>query len=59
VYVIGRDGDASVLRHGEALEVLAVNRLDDGFDASPVAVGRTLFLRGRRHLYALQEEPAE
>ena len=59
VYVVGRDGDATVLRHGDALEVLAVNRLDDGFDASPVAVGRTLFLRGRRHLYALQEEPAE
>jgi outer membrane protein assembly factor BamB len=59
VYVVGRDGDAAVLRHGDTLEVLAVNRLDDGFDASPVAVGRTLYLRGRSHLYALQEESAE
>jgi outer membrane protein assembly factor BamB len=58
IYVVGRDGDTAVLRHGDALDVLAVNRLDDGFDASPVAVGRTLYLRGRRHLYALQE-PAQ
>jgi outer membrane protein assembly factor BamB len=55
VYVVGRDGDATVLRHGDSLEVLAVNHLDDGFDASPVAVGRTLYLRGRAHLYALRE----
>jgi len=55
VYVVGRDGDAAVLRHGDRLDVLAVNRLDDGFDASPVAVGRTLYLRGRQHLYALRE----
>jgi len=59
VYVVGRDGDATVLRHGPSLDVLAVNHLDDGFDASPVAVGRTLYLRGRSHLYALQDGSAE
>lgn len=53
VYLFGRTGDALVLRDGPRLEVLAENRLDDGFDASPAIVGDTLFLRGRRFLYAL------
>lgn len=53
VYVVGRDGTTVVLEHGPKLEVLAVNRLDDGFEASPAVVDDEIFLRGRRHLYAL------
>jgi outer membrane protein assembly factor BamB len=59
VYVAGRNGATVVLKAGPTLEVLAVNRLDDGFEASPAVVGRELFLRGRRHLYALAETVAE
>lgn len=55
VYVLGRDGNAMVLRHGATLEVLARNRLEDGFDASPAVVDQELFLRGRQHLYCLAE----
>jgi len=55
VYVVGRDGNTAVLRQGPRLEVLAVNRLDDGFDASPAIVGGQLFLRGRQSLYCLSE----
>ncbi len=55
VYVVGRDGQTAVLRAGAPLEVLAVNRLEDRFDASAAAVGRELFLRGHRHLYGLAE----
>ncbi len=46
-----------MLRHGEHLQVLATNQLEGGFDASPVAIGRTLYLRSERHLYALRETP--
>jgi outer membrane protein assembly factor BamB len=53
VYLLGRDGGAVVLKKSPKLEVLATNRLDDGFDASPAAVGRDLFLRGRESLYCL------
>lgn len=53
VYLAGRNGVTAVLKHGPALEVLATNRLDDGFDASPVAVGNDLLLRGRENLYCL------
>jgi len=53
IYLLDRDGKALVLASGPKLEVLAENRLDDGFDASPVVVGRDLYLRGRRFLYRL------
>jgi outer membrane protein assembly factor BamB len=53
IYLLGRQGKALVLEPGPALKVLAESQLDDGFDASPVVVGGTLYLRGRRFLYAL------
>jgi outer membrane protein assembly factor BamB len=55
VYLLGRDGNAAVLRNADKLEVLARNHLDDGFDASPAIAGRQLFLRGRQSLYCLSE----
>jgi hypothetical protein len=53
VYLVGRDGTTVVAKRGPTLEILASNRLDDGFDASPAAVGRQLFLRGRENLYCI------
>ena len=55
VYLVGRDGGTVVAKQGPTLEVLAKNRLDDGFDASPALVGNELFLRGREFLYCLGE----
>ncbi|MFO1498098.1 MAG: PQQ-binding-like beta-propeller repeat protein [Verrucomicrobiota bacterium] len=53
VYLAGRDGGVLVLKKGDQLEVLARNKLDDQFDASPAAVGNQLFLRGMTHLYCI------
>ena len=53
VYIAGRDGECLVLKKGTSYEVLAVNKLDDVFDASPATVGKELFLRGRGHLYCI------
>ncbi|MCX6908074.1 MAG: PQQ-binding-like beta-propeller repeat protein [Verrucomicrobia bacterium] len=53
VYLVGRDGNAVVLKKADKLEVLARNRLDDGFDASPAIAGKQMFLRGRQFLYCL------
>lgn len=53
VYIAGRDGAIVVLKHGAPPETLAVNRLDDGFDASPAIVGDELYLRGRKALYRI------
>ena len=55
IYSVSREGVTHVLEAGPEFKVLAVNTLDDGFDASPVAVGNRLLLRGRSYLYCLSE----
>jgi outer membrane protein assembly factor BamB len=56
VYLFDRDGNSVVLNNGEAFEVLAQNRLDDGFDASPAIVGDEMYLRGHRTLYRISRD---
>ncbi len=56
VYLPGRNGVTVVLKQSDKLEMLAVNRLDEKFDASPATVGKELFLRGREYLYCLSEK---
>jgi hypothetical protein len=53
VYIVGREGGMLVLNKSDKVEVLATNKLDDRFDASPAVVGRELFLRGKEHLYCI------
>ena len=53
IYIPGREGSTVVLRHGPKLEVLAVNELNDGFDASPALVDGEIYLRGYRFLYCV------
>ena len=45
-----------VLKEGAKLDILATNKLEDGFDASPAIAGNQLFLRGRENLYCLAEK---
>jgi outer membrane protein assembly factor BamB len=54
IYLVDRDGTTLVLRQADKVEVLATNRLDDPVDASPVAVGKQLFLSGERYLYCIE-----
>ncbi|OYW19319.1 MAG: hypothetical protein B7Z55_09085 [Planctomycetales bacterium 12-60-4] len=54
VYYVGRDGVTLVLQNSPTLEVLATNRINDSIDASPAISGNQLFLRGRGHLYCLE-----
>lgn len=55
IYVVGRDGNTVAVKAGDEYEELAVNRLEDRFDASPAVAGKSLFLRGHRFLYRLEE----
>ena len=57
VYVPSRDGTTVVVAAGPAFELLAVNLLEDGFDASPAAVDGELYLRGRQYLYCIAAGP--
>jgi outer membrane protein assembly factor BamB len=56
LYFANNEGDTCVLEPGRACKVLATNRLDDGCMASPAAVGRSLLLRTRTHLYCLEQK---
>ena len=55
VYIPGREGATAVVERGRAFKLLATNTLEDGFDASPVAVGSELYLRGHKFLYRISE----
>jgi hypothetical protein len=53
IYIVDRRGEAVVLRAGGEFEVLARNRLEESFSASPAVAGGDLFLRGERFLYCI------
>ena len=53
VYIAARDGVTHVIRHGSTYELIAKNKLDDGFDASPALVGDAIYLRGYQNLYCI------
>ena len=56
VYLVGRNGTSVVIKQGNAFEVLATNKLEDQFDASPSVVGNQLFLRGHQNLYCIADK---
>ena len=58
VYIVSLNGTTVVLEHGREFKLLATNRLDDSFSASPAIVGNELFLRGARSLYCIAEKVA-
>ena len=55
VYIAGRNGTVNVIQHGSEFKVLAANKLDENFNASPAIVGSELYLRGGQHLYCIAE----
>ncbi len=56
IYFVGRKGATEVIRNADTLEVLATNKLDDEFDASPAIVGDRILLKGKRNLYCIEEQ---
>jgi outer membrane protein assembly factor BamB len=55
VYLVGRNGVTAVVKASDRYEVLATNKLDERFDASPALVGNEMYLRGHEHLYCLAQ----
>ena len=51
IYISDRSGNTMVIKASEPFEVLATNKLDAGFDASPVVIGDDLYLKTFTHLY--------
>ena len=56
IYWPTQTGVTMVLKAGKDLTVVAKNKLNDAFDASPVVIGNQLFLRGHESLYCLAEQ---
>lgn len=56
IYISSRNGSTQVIKHGSQYQVLAVNKLEDSFSASPVAVDNELYLRGEKNLYCIAEK---
>jgi len=55
VYFTDRNGTTVVLKVGDTADLLSVNKLADTIDASPVLIGKQLFLRGEKFLYCIEE----
>jgi len=54
VYLATEEGAVVVVKAGSQFEVLATNTLtDQSFIASPIALGRDLYLRSRTHLFRI------
>jgi outer membrane protein assembly factor BamB len=56
IYLTSLNGTTLVLDKSPELKILATNKLDDEFAASPVVVGNELFLRGRSNLYCIADQ---
>lgn len=56
IYLLDREGTCAVLTNTAEPEVVAVNKLNDATDASPVIVGRQLLIRSWTKLYCLQAD---
>ncbi len=55
LYCFGENGQSSVIRPGDRLEIVGENRLEEGAMACPAFVGNEIVLRTRTHLYCLAE----
>ena len=51
-------GKATVIEAGRKFKVLAENKLEDGFMASPAVAGKALLLRTKTHLYRIENPDA-
>jgi len=54
IYFFSEDGRTTVIEAGRKFNVLAENKLDDGFMSSPAIAGEAFFLRTRTHLYRIE-----
>ncbi len=56
VYIAARNGTFFVLKNSDKFEVLATNKLDDEFNATPAIVGDELYLKGKEHFYCIAKQ---
>jgi outer membrane protein assembly factor BamB len=52
---VAAEGVVDVIKAGPAYSLVSSNKLDDTFHASPVVIGKVLYLRGFKYLYCIAE----
>lgn len=57
IYTVNESGTFTVLRAGDSLDIVAVNRLGERVRATPAIAGDALYVRGTSHLWAFDEKP--
>ena len=55
IYFCSLDGKTTVVEASPEYKLVAENQLDNGFQASPAAIGPALYLRSTTHLYCIEE----
>jgi outer membrane protein assembly factor BamB len=55
IYFFNENGDAVVIAAARQFKVLAQNKLESGFMASPAIAGKAMFVRSKTHLYRLEK----
>ena len=58
LYFFNQTGETTVLKPGRTFQILATNRLADGFMASPAVTGKALILRTKTSLYRVETSGA-
>lgn len=58
IYCCSQAGDVLVFKAARAFALVAENKFDDGFIASPAVAGQSLILRSKTHLYRIEKPSA-
>jgi hypothetical protein len=53
IYVLGDDGQTTIIEAGDEFKILAKNPIGERVQASMAVSDGQLFIRGERHLYAI------
>ena len=54
IYLTARDGVTVAIADGDELKVLATSSVGEPVDATPALAGKDVFIRGEKHLFAIQ-----
>jgi outer membrane protein assembly factor BamB len=55
IYLASQNGATIVIKNSDQYEVLAANKLEDQFDASPALVDNQIILKGHKSIYCIAE----
>ena len=56
LFFFSQMGDCYVVKPGKTFQLLAANKLDDGFMASPAVAGKAIYARSKSHVYRIEQQ---